>query len=175
MAFPREAPGVCGAAGCWLQLPRRWARDRFTGKKGEKGQRRGSWWEGVGGAGWHALRAQRLLEKLMGRLSEGEGGKLARPPCRPSASGMLCLFTTSWKPDACFSWEITSSRATGGWQDVSREIFPPAHQLELLRDQGKAVGDAFGDRRKGARRWRWGPPSSPVRLNEHPLLPSFRF
>lgn len=115
MTFPREAPSCVEREGCCVQLWRRWAWDRFTGKKEEKGKRRGSWWEGVGGErGWHALRAQCLLEKLMGRLSEGEGGKLAcRPPSQPSASGMLCLFTAPWKPDACFSWEITSSRAMG--------------------------------------------------------------
>ena len=91
---------------------------REEGRKGEeKGQLVGGGGGGGGGGGsrgWHALRAQCLLEKLMGRLSEGEGGKLAcRPPSQPSASGMLCLFTAPWKPDACFSWEITSSRAMG--------------------------------------------------------------
>lgn len=149
---------MCGAGRLLCAAPEAVGPGQIYREEGRKGEEKGQLVGGVGGErGWHALRAQRLLEKLMGRLSEGEGGKLAiRLPSRPSASGMLCLFTAPWKPDACFSWEITSSRATGGWQGVSREIFPPAHQLELLGGRGKAVGDAFGERRKGACRWKWG-------------------
>ena len=132
-------PGVCVE-----QQPAVRSSRGLQGRR-ERREREGAAVGGVRQRGWHALRAQACW-KLMGRLSEGEGGKLARPPCRPSASGMLCLFTTSWKPDASFSWEITSSRATGGWQDVSREIFPPAHQLELLGDQGKEALSESGGR-----------------------------
>ena len=169
MAFLGTPRRVWGSS-LQCAAPEAVGRDRFTGKKGEKGKRRGRCGRG-GAAGLACAQGPGLLGKLMGRLSEGEGGKLARPPCRPSASGMLCLFTTSWKPDACFSWEITSSRATGGWQDVSREIFPPAHQLELLGDKGKEVLSESGGREPAG----GGGGLQAVRLNGHPLLPSFRF
>lgn len=69
------------------------------------------------------------------------GAKLARPALPP-----LLLWNAVFiygSVDPCFSWEITSPRAGGSWQDVSKEgSLPP--QLELLGDQGVAAGDALG-------------------------------
>lgn len=50
--------------------------------------------------------------------------------------------------DPCFSWEITSPRAGGSWQDVSKEgSLPP--QLALSGDQGVAAGEALEEEELG--------------------------
>lgn len=96
-------------------------------EEARKGKRRGgSWWvDGV----WQVLGAHRLLEKLMGRLGEGEGGKAGRAAL--PALGLWNAMFIYGSVDPCFSWEITSSTAAGGWQRVSKAISLPL-QLELL-------------------------------------------
>ena len=100
-------------------------------EEARKGKRRGGSWrvEGV----WQVLGAHRLLEKLMGRLGEGEGGKADRAAL--PALGLWNAMFIYGSVDPCFSWEITSSRAAGDWQDVSKAISLPL-QLELLGTRG---------------------------------------
>lgn len=115
--------------------------------------RRGGWW-GVGVAGERAGRfsgPSAWLEKLTGHLLEGDktissrGTKLARPALPP-----LLLWNAVFiygSVDPCFSWEITSPRAGGSWQDVSKAgSFPPPPAVRAFGHQGLGVGDASGER-----------------------------
>lgn len=72
------------------------------------------------------------------------GAKLTRPALPP-----LLLWNAVFiygAVDPCVSWEITSPRAGGSWQGVSKETSLPP-QLELLETgvgEGVAAGDALG-------------------------------
>lgn len=71
------------------------------------------------------------LEKLMGHLRErGRAGRAALP-----ARLLWNAVFIYGSVDPCFSWEITSPRAGGSWQDVSKEgSLPP--QLALSETRG---------------------------------------
>lgn len=72
-----------------------------------------------------------LAGKLMGHLREG--AKLTGPALPP-----LLLWNAVFiygAVDPCVSWEITSPRAGGSWQGVSKEASLPP-QLELLETRG---------------------------------------
>lgn len=83
------------------------------------------------------------LEKLMGHLRErGRAGRAALP-----ARLLWNAVFIYGSVDPCFSWEITSPRAGGSWQDVSKEgSLPP--QL-ALGDPGVAAGEALEEEEGG--------------------------
>lgn len=148
-----ENPRGVEQAGCSVQLPTV-QTPKAVGLQliYRKAPRRGGWW-GVGVAGERAGRfsgPSAWLEKLTGHLLEGDkaisarGTKLARPALPP-----LLLWNAVFiygSVDPCFSWEITSPRAGGSWQDVSKAgSFSPPPAVRAFGHQGLGVGDASGE------------------------------
>lgn len=75
----------------------------------------------------------------MGHL--GEGAKPARAAL-PLLRNALFIYSSV---EPCFSWEITSWRVGGSWQDVGKEIALPPPRFKLLGSRGVAAGDALGE------------------------------